>query len=250
MVNLRDENVLRELNLYPLWVRRNIPTPVAGEINSVAAEADHFAAAQCAELIPPVSQDQRISLSGVDVASLGWPELGQKVHECVSCKLRAGCAQPILGSGDEKAEWLIIGEDPGVDENASGKLLENMLAAIQLKRGNKVYQTSVVKCTPTEQHTLGADEIGQCLPYLHRQISLIQPKLIIVLGKIAASALLGKEGTLASLRGSVHDYQGIPVIITYHPAYLLRMPAEKAHAWQDLCLAVATMKLSKEKNEQ
>jgi uracil-DNA glycosylase family 4 len=110
--------------------------------------------------------------------------------------------------------------------------------AIKLKRGKNVYIANIVKCRPPGNRNPEADEIATCLPYLERQIALIQPRLIVALGKVASNALLGKEATLASLRGKLHDYHGIPLIVTYHPAYLLRSPSEKAKAWQDLCLAV------------
>ena len=122
----------------------------------------------------------------------------------------------------------------------AGKLLDNMLMAIRLKRGNDVYIGNIVKCRPPGNRAPEADEIAACLPWLQRQIALIRPKIIVALGKTAATALLGKDATLASLRGRLHDYHGIPLVITYHPAYLLRTPADKAKAWQDLCLAVKT----------
>ncbi|HLY97379.1 MAG TPA: uracil-DNA glycosylase, partial [Sideroxyarcus sp.] len=147
------------------------------------------------------------------------------------------------------AEWLFVGEGPGADEDVqgepfvgqAGKLLDNMLAAIKLKRGSNVYIANIVKCRPPSNRTPEPDEIAICLPYLQRQIELIQPKLIVALGKTAATSLLGRDATLGSLRGTVHDFRGIPVIVTYHPAYLLRSPAEKAKAWQDLLFAVQRM---------
>ena len=180
------------------------------------------------------------------MADLDWPDLKTRVKNCTACKLRAGCTQTVFGVGDEKADWLFVGEGPGTDEDAqgepfvgqAGKLLDSMLAAIKLKRGNNVYIANIVKCRPPGNRTPEADEIAQCLPYLERQIKLIQPKVIVALGKTAATALLGRDATLASLRGKPHDYRGIPFIITYHPAYLLRAPLEKAKAWQDLCLAM------------
>jgi len=183
------------------------------------------------------------------VGGLDWPELKQRVHDCTACKLRAGCTQTVFGVGDENADWLFVGEGPGADEDAlgepfvgqAGKLLDNMLLAIKLKRGKNVYIANVVKCRPPGNRAPHADEISQCLPYLQRQIELIRPKLIVVLGKTAATALLGRDATLGSLRGTLHDYRGIPVIVTYHPAYLLRSPTEKAKAWKDLCLAVQKM---------
>jgi DNA polymerase len=178
-----------------------------------------------------------------------WPQLKEAVRDCTACKLRAGCTQTVFGVGDEQADWLFVGEGPGADEDArgepfvgqAGKLLDNMLMAIKLKRGNNVYIANIVKCRPPGNRAPEADEISTCMPYLQRQIELIQPKLIVALGKVASNALLGKEATLASLRGKLHDYRGIPLIVTYHPAYLLRSPSEKAKAWHDLCRAVKAM---------
>jgi DNA polymerase len=155
----------------------------------------------------------------------------------------------VFGVGDESAEWLFVGEGPGADEDAqgdpfvgqAGKLLDNMLAAIKLKRGSNVYIANIVKCHPPENRTPDAEEIATCMPYLHRQIALIKPKLIVALGKTAATSLLGRDATLGSLRGTVHDFQGTPLIVTFHPAYLIRSPSEKAKAWQDLCFAVQRM---------
>ncbi|MFH0933583.1 MAG: uracil-DNA glycosylase, partial [Pseudomonadota bacterium] len=121
------------------------------------------------------------------------------------------------------------------------KLLDNMLLSIGLKRGDNVYIANIVKCRPPGNRTPEPDEIATCLPYLKQQVALIKPKLIVALGKTAATSLLGREATLGSLRGTVHDFNGVPLIVTFHPAYLLRSPAEKAKAWQDLCAAVQLM---------
>jgi uracil-DNA glycosylase len=274
----REEAVLRELNLYPLWKLRGQAAPVAetavpqvslqvAEPPAVAAEADVAAAERSREQV---------------ISELGWPELKSMVRDCTACRLRAGCTQTVFGVGDEQADWLFVGEGPGADEDArgepfvgqAGKLLDNMLLAIKLKRGNRVYIANIVKCRPPGNRAPEPDEIATCLPYLQRQIALIRPKIIVALGRTAATALLGREATLASLRGKVHDYQvvaatgpeedqrdessrqpplphqtaaphrvgaSIPLIITYHPAYLLRTPSDKAKAWQDLCLAVQTI---------
>ena len=233
----REEAILREFNLYPLWKQR---VQVASMQEKIATPT------------PMIAETAVVSNSDANrektIAELEWPELKATVRECNSCKLRAGCTQTVLGVGDEKADWLFVGEGPGADEDAqgepfvgqAGKLLDNMLMAIKLRRGNNVYIGNIVKCRPPGNRTPEADEIATCLPFLQRQIALIQPKIIVALGKTAATALLGKETTLASLRGRLHDYHGIPLIITYHPAYLLRTPADKAKTWQDLCLAVKT----------
>jgi len=116
-----------------------------------------------------------------------------------------------------------------------------MLMSIGLKRGANVYIANIVKCRPPNNRTPEADEIAACMPYLKQQIALIKPKLIVALGKTAATALLGRDATLGSLRGTFHEFEGTPLLVTYHPAYLLRSPAEKAKAWQDLCAAVQRM---------
>ena len=240
-MNIRDENVLRELNLYPLWVRRDTPVADTSEVSAPVEEARPAAEAASE---PVLRQSASVSTS-----TLNWNELKQAVHDCTACKLRAGCTQTVFGVGDESAEWLFVGEGPGADEDAqgepfvgqAGKLLDNMLAAIKLKRGNNVYIANIVKCRPPNNRTPEPDEIATCLPYLQQQIALIKPKLIVALGKTAATSLLGREATLGSLRGTLHDYHGTPLIVTYHPAYLLRSPAEKAKAWQDLRLAVQRM---------
>ncbi|HXU92452.1 MAG TPA: uracil-DNA glycosylase [Gallionella sp.] len=279
----RQEAVLRELNLYPLWQRRSAPAPQEGEALSAGAGVEsvpsaeppvetvrppepadippsHSIEASEAEgmaFIDSVPSENRVAEVVVPVASgdhsreqriaeLGWPELKTMVRDCTACRLRAGCTQTVFGVGDEQAGWLFVGEGPGADEDVqgepfvgqAGKLLDNMLMSVKLKRGNNVYIANVVKCRPPANRTPEADEIATCFPYLQRQIKLIQPKVIVALGKTAATALLGREATLGSLRGSVHDYQGIPLVVTYHPAYLLRSPLEKAKAWEDLCRAI------------
>jgi DNA polymerase len=266
----KREAMLRELNLYPQWLRRNQAAPIAAEqsgpITELVGVAVPAAVVAPTPLVPPLARSVVLSeengsartvksniqtgLSAATPASqadkLDWTELKQQVRDCTACRLRAGCTQTVFGVGDEKAGWLFVGEGPGADEDAqgepfvgqAGKLLDNMLMAIKLKRGNNVYIANIVKCRPPGNRNPEADEIATCLPYLQRQIALIQPKLIVALGKVASNALLGKDATLASLRGKLHDYRGIPLIVTYHPAYLLRTPSEKAKAWQDLCFAV------------
>ncbi|MDP2761004.1 MAG: uracil-DNA glycosylase [Sideroxyarcus sp.] len=244
-MNIRDDDVLRELNLYPLWVRRD--EPVAGRDLSRQESAGTKPRPQISD--PSAEPAGLKSDLQVRQVATDWATLKQQVHDCTACVLRAGCTQTVFGVGDEHADWLFVGEGPGADEDAqgepfvgqAGKLLDNMLAAIKLKRGENVYIANVVKCRPPANRTPTADEVATCLPWLHQQIALIQPKLIVALGKTAATALLGREATLGSLRGMAHDYQGTPLIVTYHPAYLLRSPVEKAKAWQDLCLATRTM---------
>jgi uracil-DNA glycosylase family 4 len=251
----REEAVLRELNLYPQWQRRGEAASAAVQTpSSLRPETDLPTPAVIeakieAEMEAPVAHSKQDKAVPVNLGELGWSELKERVRDCTACKLRAGCTQTVFGAGDEKASWLFVGEGPGADEDErgepfvgqAGKLLDNMLMAIKLKRDKDVYIGNVVKCRPPGNRNPEADEIATCLPYLQRQIELIRPKIIVALGKTAANALLEKEATLASLRGRLHDYHGIPLVITYHPAYLLRRLEDKAKAWQDLCLAAKTM---------
>jgi len=185
-----------------------------------------------------------------DVASLDWTALEASIQSCRACGLCRQRRQAVPGVGDRQADWLFIGEGPGEEEDAkgepfvgpAGKLLDNMLLAIGLQRGADVYIANAVKCRPPNNRTPEAGEIVTCKPYLDRQIALIEPKLIVVLGRAAAHSVLGSDETLGSLRGRLHRYGNIPVVVTYHPAYLLRTLHDKAKAWEDLCLARSTMR--------
>jgi len=181
--------------------------------------------------------------------SLDWAQLKQRVAGCTDCALHAKRNKTVFGVGDENADWLFVGEGPGADEDAqgepfvgqAGKLLDNMLAAIGLRRGTNAYIANVVKCRPPGNRNPEQGEALACEPYLHRQIDLIRPRLIVALGKVAAANLLATDASVASMRGRVHQYRGTALIVTYHPAYLLRSLPDKAKAWVDLCFAVRTM---------
>jgi DNA polymerase len=158
--------------------------------------------------------------------------------------------QAVPGVGDAAADWMFVGEAPGAEEDAkgepfvgqAGRLLDNMLAALGMQRERNVYIANVLKCRPPGNRTPEPGEVDACRPYLDRQIALIRPKLIVALGRSAATTLLAVDATIASLRGRVHRYQGVPLIVTYHPAYLLRNLPDKAKAWEDLCLARTTLR--------
>ncbi len=188
------------------------------------------------------------------IAGMDWPQLRTSAAACAACALHEQRNQAVFGVGDEKAEWLFVGEGPGAEEDASGepfvgqagKLLDSMLAAIELKRGDNVYIANVVKCRPPGNRNPEPAEAQACEPYLTRQIELIRPRLIVALGKIAAQNLLGSDATISSMRGRLHTYRGTPLIVTYHPAYLLRTLTDKARSWEDLCFAVETMKTLKQ----
>lgn len=178
-----------------------------------------------------------------------WDTLTDAVARCTACKLSASRTQGVLGTGDRNADWLIVGEAPGAEEDEqgepfvgqAGRLLDAMLASIGLARGDKVYITNVLKSRPPGNRDPEPDEIAACMPYLLAQIELIRPKLIVALGRVAAQTLLGTHEAVSHLRGEVHRFQGVPLVVTYHPAYLLRNLTDKARAWEDLCLARRTM---------
>jgi uracil-DNA glycosylase len=208
----RRSEVLAEMGLAPLWRLRSRPsaaTPAGGD----------------------------------------WIALKQAVPACTACSLHKTRTQTVFGVGDEKAEWMLIGEAPGAEEDRlgdpfvgqAGKLLDNMLAAIGLKRGENVYIANVLKCRPPGNRNPEPEEVAKCTPFLKQQISLIGPKLIIAMGRFASQTLLASDASISSMRGRVYKYEGVPLIVTYHPAYLLRNLPDKAKAWADLVFAKKTM---------
>jgi DNA polymerase len=186
----------------------------------------------------PVARRERI-------AALDWEAFEADVAACTACGLCRSRNRAVPGVGDRRAEWLFVGEGPGAEEDAkgepfvgqAGKLLDSMLAALGMRRDANVYIANVVKCRPPNNRTPEPAEAEACRPYLERQIALIRPKLIVALGKSAASLLLGTDATIASLRGRRHRYGETPLVVTYHPAYLLRNLPDKAKAWEDLVFA-------------
>lgn len=280
----RREQVLAELGLTPLWLdRRRLEQPQpdrvspqeeqsgceaeAGSIDPQARRSAgddlHAASAigigsnDAAPVEPRMTRAAgdgaggraSASVDSASVAGMDWAALREAVAACTACDLHQRRKQAVLGVGDERADWLIVGEGPGAEEDArgepfvgpAGKLLDNMLGAIGLQRGANVYIANVVKCRPPGNRTPSPEEAETCAPFLDRQIELLQPRLIIALGKAAAHRLLGLDATLGSMRGTVHEYRAIPLIVTYHPAYLLRNMSDKSKAWEDLCFAVDTM---------
>jgi len=198
---------------------------------------------------PEPAEDDR----GARILRMDWPELKATVAGCNACALSKSRTQSVFGVGDEHAEWLLVGEAPGAEEDArgepfvgqAGRLLDNMLASIDLKRGHNVYIANVLKCRPPRNRNPEAYEVAQCSPHLMRQIELIQPKLILAMGRFAVQALLDTDATIASLRGKLPRYRGVPLVVTYHPAYLLRNLLDKAKAWEDLCFARRVMEKMK-----
>ncbi|MFM0554612.1 uracil-DNA glycosylase family protein [Paraburkholderia sediminicola] len=179
------------------------------------------------------------------IHTLDWDALSERVAACRLCRLCEKRTNTVFGVGDRGADWMLIGEAPGENEDRlgepfvgqAGKLLDNMLRSLTLARDTNVYIANVIKCRPPGNRNPEPDEVARCEPYLQRQVVLVKPKLIVALGRFAAQSLLKTEASISSLRGRVHEYEGVPVIVTYHPAYLLRSLPDKAKAWADLCLA-------------
>lgn len=180
---------------------------------------------------------------------MDWAALKSNVSSCTACKLRAGCRQTVFGVGDESADWMIIGEAPGADEDRlgepfvgqAGRLLDSMLGALGLARTENVYIANVLKCRPPGNRNPEPDEVELCSPYLLRQVELVRPKLILAMGRFAVQALLETDASIASLRGRLHQFRGVPLVVTYHPAYLLRSLGEKSKSWADLVFARRAM---------
>lgn len=176
--------------------------------------------------------------------ALGWDELRETIAACTSCSLHASRTQTVFGVGNPQADWMIIGEAPGAEEDRrgepfvgrAGKLLDEMLRAVGQGR-DRVFIANILKCRPPNNRDPKPEESAACRAYLQRQIELIQPKIILAVGRIAAHLLLETDEPVGRLRGSRHQLGDTPLVVTYHPAYLLRSPSQKRKAWDDLCLA-------------
>ena len=183
------------------------------------------------------------------VPQLGWAELRDAVAACRACGLCESRRNTVFGVGPERADWLVVGEAPGENEDlrgepfvgAAGQLLDNMLRPLGLDRERNVYIANVLKCRPPGNRNPEPQEVAQCEPFLRRQVELLQPRIILALGRFAVQTLLQTTEPIGRLRGRAHQYQGVPVVVTYHPAYLLRNLPDKAKAWADLCLAMDLM---------
>lgn len=208
--------------------------------------------------LPSVAHAADTSTAGLDRESLE-----AAIRACQRCDLGQGRRHAVPGMGDPAPDWLIVGEAPGEEEDRqglpfvgrAGQLLDRMLAAMQLSREQKVYIANVIKCRPPHNRNPSPVEVDQCSPYLMRQVALLQPRIVLAMGRFAAQTVLGQGGCLppetlqqmplGKLRGQVYTAQlgglKLPVVVTYHPAYLLRSPADKGKAWADLCLALRTL---------
>ncbi len=267
-LDARRVRLWQAMELGPLWVERRAhtagadapagtPLPDAGAASPAAAGGQGAAPSR----LPPIALPAgvRVQLAAAAdaraaaIARMDWSELQDSVAACVACPLCKTRTHTVFGVGYRAARWLIVGEAPGAEEDArgepfvgqAGRLLDNMLAAIGLSRQgdseSSVYIANVLKCRPPGNRNPEPAEAAACEPYLQRQIALIRPALIVVMGRVAAQALLATDATVASLRGRVHTVVvgelAVPVVVTYHPAYLLRNLADKAKSWADLCFA-------------
>lgn len=237
------EDMLREMGISPLWRMKN--DSLLPPVNSHPLQSEQ------SEFLSPISQitmSDSVQPNPLTKASLNiadWDGLAQDVANCRACALCEHRNQAVLGVGDLNPEWLFIGEGPGAEEDArgepfvgqAGRLLDNMLGALGIKRGEGVYIANTVKCRPPGNRTPEHGEMGACHPFLEKQIRWLKPKIIVLLGRAAVYSVLKEDRALGSLRQQRFSYQDIPVVVTYHPAYLLRNLVDKSKAWEDLVFA-------------
>ena len=266
MSKTKRQQVLKALDI-DVWVRRDeaydVATPVVADTDVLASPAADVSSSSAVTTTPEkrgrgrprlnptaaatavAATPRVVTVPRTDyVAPADWTGLRTAVAECTRCKLCATRTQTVFGVGIEDAPLMVVGEGPGADEDAqgqpfvgrAGKLLDEMLKAIGRSRKDNVFIANVVKCRPPGNRDPEADEAEACRPFLERQIELVKPKLIVALGRIAAQRLLQTDEPLSRLRGPMHHYgpQQTPLFITYHPAYLLRSPREKAKSWDDM----------------
>jgi DNA polymerase len=242
----RRERLIEEMGLGPRWRLRGRQAAAAPETAELRADA-----AAAVESDPPAREPAGLALDdrAARIATLDWAALKSTVASCTDCPLCKTRTHTVFGVCDEEADWMIVGEAPGAEEDArgepfvgqAGRLLDSMLAALGLARGTNVYIANVLKCRPPGNRNPEPFEVAQCSPHLVRQIALVRPKLILAMGRFAAQTLLGTDASIASLRGRLFQYQGVPLVVSYHPAYLLRNLPDKAKAWEDLCYARAAL---------
>ena len=235
----RRAQLLHAMGLGPRWVLR-------------ASAAAHVESPEAASAVALASVPTLVATDSnrVDaIALMQWPELKAAVAGCQACALCKTRTQAVFGVGDERAELMIVGEAPGAEEDArgepfvgqAGRLLDNMLATIDIRRPNNIYIANVLKCRPPGNRNPAPLEVASCSPHLVRQIALVKPRLIVAMGRFAAQTLLATDASIASMRGRKFQYQGVPLIITYHPAYLLRNLPDKSKAWEDLVFVRRTL---------
>ena len=258
--------------LAEMGVRVWAPRPAAARAAPVAAAETPTQAPAASVVQPPVAAPVRAPAAAAVEApvpptpvaapprppagSLDWPALREAVAGCQACGLCKSRRNTVFGVGDMQADWMIVGEAPGENEDrqgepfvgAAGQLLDNMLRAVGRSREGEgaqgTYIANVLKCRPPANRNPLPEEVAKCEPYLVRQVELVKPRVIVAMGRFAVQSLLKTTEPIGRLRGRVHRYEGVPVIVTYHPAYLLRTPGDKGKAWADLCLAMETVENS------
>jgi DNA polymerase len=242
----RQQAMLREMGV-TLWLP---PAPAEAALPEAATPEPVPAEAPVPTAPNPPSAPRPLAARPSGVAAMDWPALREAVAGCEACGLCRSRRNTVFGVGHQQAQWMIIGEAPGEQEDRqgepfvgkAGQLLDNMLRAVGLTRAEagpeqQVYIANVLKCRPPLNRNPEPQEVAQCEPFLKRQVELVAPKLILAMGRFAVQSILQTGEPIGRLRGRVHAYHGVPVVVTYHPAYLLRNPADKARSWDDLCLA-------------
>jgi DNA polymerase len=242
-MNPSHRRAWQALELGALWRLRQPVQPVVADAVEVQARGTVAAASPAVDLASDAGRAAAID-------RMDWAQLRATVGACRACGLCETRTQTVFGAGGERAQWMLVGEAPGQEEDArgepfvgqAGRLLDNMLAAIGLDRAADVYIANVLKCRPPRNRDPQPEEVAHCEPFLQRQVALLGPKLILVMGRFAAQSLLRTDASIASLRGRLHRYEAgglsVPVVVTYHPAYLLRNLEDKAKSWADLCFAL------------
>lgn len=241
-MNERQQRAWLALDLGPRWVAR--PNASGGAPSQPESGAPVPAEQTGTWTSIEVVQAQRVATASAQTTR-GWEDLRAEVLACERCSLAAGRKQVVFGSGASPAPWMVIGEAPGEQEDLqgipfvgpAGQLLDQMLGAIGVDRAREVFVTNVLKCRPPRNRDPQPEEVAQCRPWLLAQIAAVQPRIILAVGRFAAQTVLQTDEPIGRLRGKVHRSGDVPVVATYHPSYLLRAPAEKARAWQDLLMA-------------
>jgi DNA polymerase len=258
----RQRAMLAEMGVR-VWMPKSKPQPQQASQLQTQAESLQTQV-EPAQVVEPTTQrtavapapPKMVTMPVVDIAALpegianmDWPALQTAVQACTGCGLSQGRQQAILGEGPSTAEWMVVGDAPGEDEDKvgtsfagpAGQLLDNMLKALGLTR-SEVYITHALKCRTPSGRSASQVEVSHCASYLARQVALVQPKVILAMGRTAALALLQSTEPLGKLRSEVQSFHGVPVVVTYPPAYLLRNQADKAKAWADLCVAAGIVR--------
>ncbi len=257
----------RDLGIYDFYRRACLPPATVADIPATAqSSAPDLVQPSAAEPVPieetPIPRRTMVSDQPVSSLVSFGPVLAPQhraialeavrelIGDCQRCRLAKGRNKLVFADGDPNAQLMFVGEGPGADEDAqglpfvgrAGQLLNNMISAMGLKR-EQVYIANIVKCRPPQNRKPEPDEATTCMPFLERQIEIVRPRVLVALGATAATYLLGMRGSIGSMRGRIHDYRGIQTVVTYHPAFLLRDPAQKKETWKDLQMAMAALGL-------